>query len=215
MFKLKEALHIIIAAILFAFVISFLSGLDAFLISLLVAFIILAVNILAKKITAHYLETEIEHKIWHFQRYGFYDRSYFRKPIPAGILLPFIAVWLSYPYGFLKVLTFLQFDPKASSARVAKRHGLYRYSELTEFHIAAIAASGIFATLILAVISYFFGGYADWILTLTSFSVYYSLWNLIPISQLDGCKLFFGSLRLWIFLVFLSLIALGFILLVA
>ena len=214
MFKLKEIAHIIIAIILFAFVINFLSDFNTFLIALLIAFIILAVNILAKKITAYYLETEIEQKIWHFQRWGFFERSHFKKPIPIGILLPFLAIWLSYPYGFLKVLTFLQFDPKPMSARVAKRHGLYRYSELTEFHIAAIAAAGIFATLVLAVISYFFGGYASWILTLTSFSVYYSLWNLIPISQLDGCKVFFGSRILWIILVVLSLIGLGFALLV-
>ena len=206
MFKIKEIGHILIALILFAFVISFLQEINVFLISLLIAFIILAVNILAKKIIAHNLDTEIEQKIWQFQRWGFYERSYFKKPIPVGILLPFLLVWLSYPIGFFKVFTFLQFDIKAKSSRAAKKHGLYRFSELTEWHIAAIPLAGIAATLVLGIIAYILGGYASWLPLLAKYSIYYSLWNLLPLGQLDGTKILFGSRIWWIILMIISVI---------
>ena len=97
MFKLNEIIHIIIAIVLFAFVINFLKEFNAFLFALLIAFIIIIVNVLSKKLMAFYLDSEIEQKILHFQRWGWYQRSYFKKPIPIGIILPFVLVWLSYP----------------------------------------------------------------------------------------------------------------------
>lgn len=204
MIKLKEIVHLIIAILLFAFIISFLKESYIFLASLLIASIIILVNVFSKKLLAYYLETETEQKIWHFQRWGWYQRSYFKKPIPIGLILPFILVLISYPYGFLKVLTFLQFDVKPTSARAAKRHGLYRYSEMTEWHIAAIAGIGIFANLVLAVLAYVIG-YSD----LARYSIYYAAWNLLlPLGQLDGAKILFSSRRLWALLVILTLIGL-------
>ncbi len=200
MFKARELIHIIIAIILFAFIISFLKPFKTFLSSLIISSTIIIVNIFSKKLMAYYLDSEIEHKIWQWQRWGFYERSKLKKPIPAGIILPFILVWLSYPTGFLKLLTFLQFDVKPSSSRVAKRHGLYRYTEMTEWHIASIAGFGIFSCLILATIAYFLN-FPD----LARYSIYFSIWNLLPISHLDGGKILFGSKILWVILFLLSL----------
>lgn len=205
MFKLKELAHIFIVILLFAFIISFLEGINAYLIALLLAAIILFVNILSKKLLAFFLELEIEQKIWHFQRWGLYERSHFKKPIPIGIILPFLLSWISYPIGFIKMLTFLQFEPKPTSARKAKRHGLYRFSEMTEWHIAAIAGIGIFANLVLAIIAYI-AGFPD----LARYSIYFSVWNMLPIGQLDGTKILFGSKILWVILTILSLIGLFF-----
>ena len=118
--------------------------------------------------------------------------------------LPFVLVWITYPYyGFIKMLTFLQFDPKPTSARAAKRHGLYRYSELTEWHIAAIAGIGIFANLLFSIFAYIFG-YSE----IAKYNIYYAAWNLLPLGQLDGAKLLFSSRRLWVPLVILTLIGL-------
>ncbi len=210
MLKLNELINILIAIILFAFVINFLKDFASFLSALLIAFIILAVNVLSKKLIAYYLEAEIEQKILHFQRWGWYKRSYFKKPIPIGIILPFALVWFSYPAGFLKMLTFLQFDVSPTSGRAAKRHGLYRFTEMTEWHIASIAGIGIFMNLVLAALAYFLGGYANWIPILGKFSIYYAIWNLLPLGQLDGSKIFFGSIRLWFVLTILSLVGLGY-----
>ncbi len=208
MFKLKELGNIIIVIILFAFLIRFLQDLNAFLTGLIIAFAIITVNILTKKIMASYLEAEIEQKIWHFQRWGYYTRSQFKKPKPIGAILPFILVWLSYPTGFLKLLTFLQFDVKPTSARAAKRHGLHRYIEMTEWHIALIAGIGIFANLVLAIIAYIIGN--PIMLDIAKYSIYYAAWNMLPISQLDGTKIFFGSRILYTLLAILTLISLGY-----
>lgn len=201
MFKPKELLHILLALILFAFIISFLQGINPFLTALLIAFIILAISILTKKFVAHYLDSSIEHKIWHLQRYGYYTRSYFKKPFPTGIIIPFVLVWLSYPSGFLKCCIFLQFDSKSTPARAAKRRGLVRLSEITESHLAWIAAAGTIATLTLSGIAFILG-----FTELAKFSIYFSVWNLIPIGQLDGTKILFGNKILWLILTTISII---------
>lgn len=205
MFKLKEILSLILAIILFGFIISFLKGMDAFIIALEIAAIIILVSVFAKKLIAYYVGAQIEEKIWQWQRWGWYERSYLKTPWPMGIILPFIMIWISYPYGFLKFLTFLQFDVRATSARTAKKIGLYRYTEMTEWHIALIAGIGAISTLLLAIIAYFLG-YP----LLARYSIYFSIWSLVPFGQLDGTKLFFGSRLLWYVLVIISLIGLGY-----
>jgi membrane-associated protease RseP (regulator of RpoE activity) len=202
MLNIKEGAHILIATILFAFVISFLQPFNQFTFALIVAFIILVFSIGTKKITAYILDADINHKIWLFQRWGYYERSYFPKPIPMGIILPFLGVWLSYPSGILKILTFLQFDVKSKTERVSKRYGNIRTTEMTDFDISIIAFVGIISCLVLSIIAYFINQPL-----IAKFSIYYALWNLIPISQLDGTKLFFGSRILWIIAIILTIIA--------
>lgn len=211
MFKIKESVHIIVAIILFAFIISFLQGLNAFSIALIVTTIILLVNIIAKKIAAYYFGAEIEQKIWQFQRWGYYERSKFKKPKPLGIILPFLLVWISYPIGFLKILTFLQTDTKGTIARAAKIHGgLRRFTELTEWHISLILGIGIIANLVLAIIAYLLKSYHPIIPDIAKYSIYYCIWNILPISQLDGTKIFFGSKALWFTLLFFTILGLVF-----
>ncbi|MBL7059296.1 hypothetical protein ISS08_02490, partial [Candidatus Pacearchaeota archaeon] len=96
-------------------------------------------------------------------------------------------------------------DVKAKVYRAAKRHGLYSFSEMTEYHLGLIAASGIFINLILAIIGYVIG-----FPLFAKLNIYYALFNMIPISDLDGNKIFFGSLVLWSFLAALTLIGLGY-----
>ena len=201
MFTLKEIIHLIIAILLFAFIINFLEG--NILPALLTALIIIAVNVFAKKLMAYRVDSEVTHKIWHLYRWGYYERSHFKKPVPVGIILPFLLIWISYPLGFLKMLTFLQSDIKPTSARVAKRRGSksQRYSEMTEWHLSLITGIGILSTIILGILAYL----ANYPL-LARFSIYYSVWNLLPIGQLDGTKIFFGSKYFWLFLTILSLI---------
>lgn len=158
---------------------------------------------LAKNLTALHFNIEIQHQLWHLQRYGWYERSYFKKPFPIGIILPFLLVWLSYPSGFLKCFTFLQFKARPSITRVSKKTGIYRFSELTELDLAWIGASGIFACLALAIIASLFN-----LPNLALFSSIFSIWNLLPISQLDGSKIFFGSRVLWLVSAILSIIVL-------
>jgi len=102
----------------------------------------------------------------------------------------------------------LVFDVKPEIHRAAKRHGLYSYSEMTEEHIGWIAAAGIAANLIFAVVGYLIG-FSE----LARISIYFAFFNMLPLSDLDGNKIFFGSRILWSFLAALVLIGVGYALL--
>lgn len=207
MFKTKELAHIIIAIIIFAFVISFLQGINAFLWALLIALIIIAVNILTKKLTAYKVSAKIESKILQWQRWGWYERSHLKKPLPMGIILPFALIFLSW--GYIKCLILLQTDIKTTTARAAKRTGFpKRFIEMTEWHTALIPGIGITANLVLALLIFLFVRNYPLAVDIAKLSVYYALWNLVPLGKLDGTKIFFGSKILWIVLTIPALILL-------
>ena len=102
----------------------------------------------------------------------------------------------------------LVFDVKAKAYHAAKRHGIYSFSEMTEEHIGKIAAAGIFVNLLLAFIFYFVGG--DFGILFAKLNIWFVFFNMIPLSDLDGNKIFFGNLVLWSFLAIVTLIGLGY-----
>jgi len=203
----KEILIIIISIIVLGFIIALSKDLEDFstnlLYGFLFVFIILLVNILAKKLIAYYLDSEIEIKLWEIQRFGYRAHWKFKKPIPAGVIFPIIFAVIST--GYIKWLATLVFDVKASVHRAARRYGIYSFSEITEYHMALIAGAGIIMNLIVAVIAYLLG-YEEF----TRLSIYFVFFNMLPISDLDGNKIFFGSLIFWSFLAAISLIAMGY-----
>lgn len=203
MVNAKEILNILIASLLLALAVSLLTSVISFLYAFVTLFVIIFLSVIAKEITAFYLDSEIETKLWEVQQYGFKPSQKFKKPIPAGIFFPIIVTAISA--GYLYWFATLVFEVKAKVARAARRHGLYTFSEMTEYHIGLIAAAGIFMSLILAVIGYLVG-----IPELSRLSIYYAFFNMIPLSSLDGNKIFFGSFVLWSFLAILTLIGMGY-----
>jgi len=203
MINLKESIAIVLISIILGFFISLITSFQAFFYSLLIIFIVILINILAKKITAYYLDSQIEIKIWNFQQWGYKKSQYMKKPFPIGIFMPILTAIITL--GYVVWSACLTFDVKAKQYRAAKRHGLYTFSEMTEYHIGLIAASGIIINLIFALIGYLAG--------LTEFArlnIYFAFFNMIPLSDLDGNKVFFGSLVLWSFLAIITLIALAY-----
>ncbi|HLD54671.1 MAG TPA: hypothetical protein VJB35_00260 [Candidatus Nanoarchaeia archaeon] len=203
MLNKNEIISISIITLILAFTISLIQTTQAFLQMLLIVFLVLIVNITAKKITSFYLDSEIEIKMWEILRYGFQAHKQFKNPFPAGVFVPLILIAITL--GKLKWMASLVFEVKAKTYRAAKRYGVYSFSEMTEYHIALIAASGIIANLIFAIIGYLIG-FPDF----SRINIYYAFFNLFPISDLDGNKIFFGSLILWSFITSITLIALGF-----
>lgn len=203
MFKGKELVSIIIVCIILAFAVTLVESLKIFLYALLSLFLVILINIVVKKITAYNLDSEVEVKFWEVNRYGFKPSSSFKKPVPAGLILPVIISIFSL--GYFYWMACLTFDVKAKVYRAAKRFGLYAFSEMTERHIGIIAASGIIANLIFALIGYL-AGFSEF----ARFSLYYSAFNMIPISDLDGNKIFFGSVVLWSFLAIITVIGIGY-----
>ena len=207
MFTKNEVIVILIATIVLAFSANFLlGGYVAFLWTLLAVFFVILINVFAKKISSFYFEAETEVKFWELEAVGIRKRKHFKKPFIIGAFIPLIAKLFLIPISGFTWMASLVFDVKPKTYRAARRHGLYTFSEMTESHIAYIAAAGILANLIFAVIGYLLG--------FTEFSrlnIYYALFNMLPLSHLDGNKIFFGNLVLWSFLACLVLVGLFFL----
>jgi Zn-dependent protease len=203
MINKKEITTIIILTLILAFSITLVSSLDYFLSALLGVFLALIINILIKKIAAFYLDTEIEIKIWEFRRWGAKAHYKFKNAFPAGVFIPVISRVIFAPLNGFIWMASMVFDVKAKKYKTAKRHGYYSFSEATENHIGGIAAAGVIANLFFAVIFYMIGAPF-----FAKINIWMAFFNLIPLSDLDGNKIFFGNLILWIVLAIISLIAL-------
>lgn len=199
-----EFLHAIIAIIVLALVIGFQDlisvNLTGFSLALLFSLIIIFVNLSAKKFGAHSLDLAIENKIWFWQRFGYKPWQSFKKAIPAGVIIPIFLT--AFSLGSLKMMSILSYETTALKKRVAKRFGRSSYTEMTSKHIALIGAAGIIAILLLSFITYWIPGLEN----LSKFAAFYAFWNIIPFSQLDGTKIFFGNRILWSVLAIITLI---------
>lgn len=199
LFTKRELISISLASIIIAFSANlFLHGALSFLWALVAIFVVIMINILAKKTAGFYLETDTETKFW--ETYWFKSKSF-----PLGALLPLISKIILFPISGFVWMASLVFEVRPKSYHSAGRHGLYIFSGMTESHIGYIAAAGIAANLFFAVIGYLLG-FTDF----ARFSIYYTLFNMIPISNLDGNKIFSGNIVIWSFLASLVLIGLFF-----
>jgi len=204
MVKGMELLNIIVIALILSLSITLLTSVESFIYVFISMAAIMFITILIKEITAYYLDSEIETKLWEIQQYGFSPSKRFKKKFPAGIFLPIIVS--AFTFGTLYWMASLVFEVRPKIYRAAKRHGLYSFSEMTEWHVGIIAAMGIFMSLILAVTGYLIG-----LEEFAKLSIFYAFFNMIPISNLDGNKVFFGNFVMWSFLAILTLIGLGYV----
>jgi len=203
MLNSNEARTTLAAILVLTITISFLKSLEFLAYTLASIFFIFLINILAKKMMSFYLESEIEMRFWTIERYGFKPKKYFKKPFPAWIIFPIISAIITL--GNFVWMSILTFEVKPKTYRAAKRHGLYSFSEMTEAHIGYIAAAGVVANVVFAVLGYLIG-YSEF----ARLNLYLAFFSMLPFSDLDGNKIFFGSLVLWSFLAAVVLIGLGY-----
>lgn len=170
---------------------------------LLAVSLVILLNIFVKKIVAYKLDSEIEMRIWE-TNIKLPGNKNFRN-FPIGAFLPIISKIIFFPFKSFVWMASLVFDVKPRIYRGAKRYGLYTFSEMTEYHLGLIAASGIVVSLISAIVGYFLG-----FPLFARLSIYYAFFNILPISELDGNRIFFGSLVMWSFLASLVLIGMLF-----
>jgi hypothetical protein len=198
MFNLKEIIIILMSSLLVAFS-YFLTGKLAFLIAFAYILIIFLVYILTQKIAGYYFDVACETKIWTENRFWLYEKAYLRTGIPIGFVLAFIFPLLSS--GYFKWLALTQTDLKVKKSRVARKHYFYSYTELTEWNISLICGTAIISLVILSILGYLFN-----FPIFSRLCIYFALFNLLPLGNLDGMKIFAGSLRYWIFLVVLVML---------
>lgn len=204
MFGKKEILLVLVISIILAFSISLVETWNLFLYAFLAVLLVILINIIAKKISGYYLETDVEVKLWEVERYGFKPGRTFKKPFPLGAFLPLVSKIIFFSLGSFVWMASFVFEVKPKIYRAAKRHGLYSFSEMDEGHIGRIAAAGIIANLVFAGIGYLIG-FDEF----ARINLYYAFFNMIPISDLDGNKIFFGSLLAWAVLAGIILLALA------
>jgi len=169
-------------------------------------FILIILNVFIKKFIAYLLDSELEMKIWETKKMRLRKRGEGKTvSFPIGILMPLISRFLFFAFGNFIWMASLIFEVKPKTYRGAKRYGLYSFSEMSEYHIAIIAASGILINLFVAVIFYLLGYELA-----ARLSIYYSFFNLLPIGELDGNKIFYGKTSWWVILSVIVLIGLLF-----
>jgi hypothetical protein len=167
-------------------------------------FIIIGANVLTKKYLAYFFEAEVKTKFWSIYRYWFKEGGHFKRPV---YMLWFPVFLTIFTMGSIKWMPIIEFEIKPKIERAARRHeGMYRFVEMTEWHIALIAMWGIIANLLLAIIGYLLGGSIPGGETFSKLNIYFALWSLLPISGLDGAKMFFGSRPLWFSFVIIVLL---------
>ncbi len=209
MIKLKEMISIASISIILAFSVTLLSSFSYFLAVLISMLLIILINVFTKKITSHYFDSSIEVKIWQFKRWGYHPNQKFKRDFPAGAFFPIFSRLIFFPLNGFAWMASLVFDIKAKVYRAAKRHGFYSFSEMSESHLALIAGVGIFVNLVFAVLAYLIG-FSEF----AKLSIWFAFFNMIPISDLDGNKIFFGNQILWSFLATITLIGFAYTFLV-
>ena len=195
---LKEILIILLSTIILTLAINYRHPNSSFLEGLIIFFVILFVNYGVKKIVARHYEITINVKPWEIYQFGFKEKNHFKKPLtmiwwPLFVSLLTMGVFWWFPI--------LEFDVKAKPERATRRHGLYRFAEVTDNHIAHIVFWSIIGNLVFAFLGYLLG-----FETFAKISVFYAIWSLVPISRLDGSKLFFGQKWLWFLTLVITLL---------
>jgi len=158
--------------------------------------LIVLVHHLGQKISAYSLDCSTETELWSMKRFMWFFGGKFKKSFPTWLFVPLIIVWLSF--GAIKWLAVTSFNIIPLPSRIK-----FRWRELTEWHIALIATGGLLFNILAAIIARAFG-----FNTFALYNLTFVLFNLIPIGGLDGSKIFFGSILLWVFMVAFSLILL-------
>jgi hypothetical protein len=192
MFKKEELIYFALAIIVLGYVINYsaftwigwLQGMG-------LALAMIAIQIAAQNLMAYRFGAKLEYNLWDIRRYWFYEKAYFKKPFPAWLVIPILLIVITF--GFVKWLAVLTFEAFPTTKRVKER-----WYELTEWEYALIAVSGIFANLILAIISEIAGWHEFAVLNLL-----FAFFNVLPFSELNGTKILFGSRMLWIFSIIL------------
>lgn len=167
--------------------------------------LVVLVHYFGHKWAARRYGTDIIHRVWGIRRYGFATKAHFPvkfhlwgitiipiESFPLGSVLAVIVSFLSNGKFFFTAVE--SFDIKSDEYA---RLGRWRLKVL-EREIARIAFAGPAANIIFAFILQSFNksGMFDQIILI---SCLYALCHMIPWSQLDGAKIFFGSLYLYVF----------------
>lgn len=192
-----ELIAILLASVTLGYILSFKSITAASWLAYAgIAALILLIHHFGYKISAILFDCSAETQLWSMRQFWFSKSSYFRRPFPLWLLFPLILIWISL--GTIKWLAVITFNITPLPSRIK-----YRWRELTEWHIALVATGALIFNIVAALIAKAFGFDEFALLNLM-----FVLMSVLPIGQLDGTKIFFGSMLLWTFMFVLSIVML-------
>jgi hypothetical protein len=208
-FNWKDIKSLSIASIILGFIFSFREwGYESFSLGVgisnwfryfLLAFILFSIYLISNKQIAKLHGAKVNFKIWDIHRYWFNKSSKFSRlklfglklgnSFKAGIIFPLLFSILSN--GFIK---FAAIGYNEIEEVGHKRAGK-KFKHLTDFEIARIHLAGPFILLLLTIILSYFKGFNN-IIEVSKLIIIYSF---LPFSKLDGAKILFGSIPLYLF----------------
>ncbi len=209
LFDWKNIKSLSIASIVLGFIFSFREwGYEYFSLSIgisnwfryfLLSFILFSIYLIANKQIAKLHGADINFKIWDIHRYGFNRSAKFSRlklfglklgnSFKIGIIFPFLFSILSNGIFKFAAIGYSEIE-EISHKRAGKK-----FKHLTDFEIARIHLAGPLTLLFLTIILSYLKGFSN-IIEISKLIIIYSF---LPFSKLDGAKILFGSIPLYIF----------------
>lgn len=208
LFDKKEIRSLIIGALVLGFVFSFREwgygevnvsiGITNLIRTAILSLIVLLIYQSSHKLIAKKYGANSTFRLWGLNRYWFTTKSKIEnmnffgkkfKRINMGVTLPILLALLSN--GVIK------FGAVGSSevTEVSRKLAGKKYKYLTEYELGKIHLVGPLTVLLFSLILHQFTGFEN----IVQISYTIALFSMIPFSGLDGAKVFFGSLPLYIF----------------
>ena len=197
MFTKKEVSAIIISIILLGFIFAFNDGqlnfqFSFWILNFLRIILLVGVSVLLRelfiKLMARRFNSESTYDFWFIERFWFKPSNKFKPRMPFGIIFAVLGVLVSGGKFFFTAIGIHNIKQKVSARTGSKR--LF----LTDMEESLIVWSGMLINILLIYLGFLFG-----ITQLAGINFFIGLYNLIPFSDLDGAKIFFGSQLIWIF----------------
>ncbi len=202
----KELGSLIGASLVMGFIISFTQwgygdafsltvGLQNWFRASILAVIVYSIYLIASKNVAKLHGARSTIKVWGIEQYWLTKKSKIAKlklgfkSIKTGVLLPVLFALFSNGLIRLAAIAHVNVE-EVSSSRTGKR-----YPHLTDFEIARIHLAGPFACLLLALVLTPLNAFSS----LIEISRLIAIYSFLPLSKLDGTKILFGSLPLYLF----------------
>ena len=188
LFKNKELRDLILAIIILSVIFSFPDFSGFFLVSIVIVLFSYFIRELAHKFVARKFGCMSTFKLW-----------------PPGVLIGIMSILLKYFGGFFAEKNIVFAAPGFAEV-VPYRFGRmgFKLARVTPKDLGLVALAGTGINVFFAVFFKMFSG--GIFQTLGLYNGLIALFNLIPISPLDGGKIFVWSMMTWLFLVFVSVL---------
>lgn len=209
MLNKKEILALVVSIFILSFVFGFDDGssifeLNHWLFNFFKIFLLVGISILFRelivKLFASRHECRSEYEIWNVKQVWFNTRLKFG--FPFGVLFSLIlAIASKGNFFFTAIGSHKIIENK--TARVGRK-----FQSLQYYEEAQIASMGILASLFVSIIAMIVGEIFD--INISGFVIinfYLALFNMLPFSDLDGAKIFFGSIFMYTYLLVFIVVA--------